>query len=108
MDPVPGEVVAESWSSGVGASDGSGSALKSLTIRWVDDSGRAHLFTNPVQHSGAGFLRRVPYPVEVYVDPDNPNRGILSRGVGSYRGLGLVVLTLPVVVVLVAGLLAWR
>lgn len=98
------EVVSERWSS-VGMSDGTGSALKAVTIRWVDDAGRDHFFTNPIQHSGAGFLKRVPSPVDVYVDPANPNRGILARGIGSYRGVGVLVLALPTLVVLVAGYL---
>ncbi len=87
------EVVEESWR---GGADGT----KSFLIRWVDDFGREHFFRNPISHSGLGFLRSTPYPVKVYINPDNPEKGILARGMGGYRGIGLVFLAVPVVLTL--------
>ncbi|MFT3943019.1 MAG: hypothetical protein QM705_04245 [Ancrocorticia sp.] len=88
------EVVRESWTGG-------GDSTKSFFIRWVDDFGHEHFFRNPISHSGLGFLRSTPYPVRVYINPDNPEKGIMACGMGTYRAFGLVLLILPVTILVV-------
>lgn len=68
-----------------------GSDLQFWMLRWVDEHGVARTAKNPTGSSG-GTLRSFPFPVEVLVDPDNPEKAQVAKGGNSGVAAGIATL----------------
>lgn len=89
-----GQVVAQDWSRG------GENSLAFRRVRWVDRDGIAREALTKTGNT-AGSLRPMPYPIEIDVDPNEPDRFEVAHGLQSGIGTGLLffVAGIPFVVV---------
>ncbi|WP_328394326.1 DUF3592 domain-containing protein [Nocardia sp. NBC_00416] len=81
-----GEVFDYVWESG-----STNSSIQHWILRWVDEQGVPRTAKNPTGSSG-GTLRSFPFPVEILVDPEDPQRAQVARGGNSGVAAGIAAL----------------
>ncbi|MEV4127989.1 DUF3592 domain-containing protein [Nocardia sp. NPDC049707] len=72
-------------------SSSSSSSIQYWILRWVDEHGVPRTAKNPTGSSG-GTLRSFPFPVEILVDPADPERAQIAGGRHSGVAAGIAAL----------------
>lgn len=88
-----GEVIAQEWGNGP-------DAIAYRRVRWTDRDGVAREALSRTGNT-TGSLRPMPYPIEIDVDPAEPDRFEVAHGAQSGVGSGLIFLAGGVVFALV-------